>query len=279
MIVITKAKNYNGQAVRFVTEKHDGHRRTIHVSRSGIHAYTRGKQIDDWPELREIDHIRRLVEAVPMGTWLDTELWAPGIKATSVPTLINDRSPHLRITPFALPVYKGEDMRGADLRGIHALLRDMGFTPPEIIVITSDPAPISEDMVNTLKQRALREKREGYVAKLAHYEGWYKIKPKRSLDAVVVGAHGGTGKFFGLLGSVSIAVYDKDGKVVNLGSVGTGFNDEQREEWKGEFLVGQVIEVEYDEVSARGGLKFPRFTRLRPDKPAKDCAADQLEGL
>lgn len=93
---------------------------------------------------------------------------------------------------------------------------------------------------------------------------WVKSKRFRSADLHIVSLVEGKGKHKGRLGKF---VVKGPGGVAS--GVGTGFSDEQREEyWKlGKKLVGKIVEVKYQEVMKDGGgLRFPSFLRLRPDK-------------
>ena len=51
-------------------------------------------------------------------------------------------------------------------------------------------------------------------------------------------------------------------------SVGTGFTDEQRVEFYKD--TPEIIEVNYQEVTKDGSLRFPSFVRIREDKDETD---------
>jgi DNA ligase 1 len=90
------------------------------------------------------------------------------------------------------------------------------------------------------------------------------LKVKRFLDAdgVVVDLAEGKNSFKGMLGAAWIEVDGVRSKV------GSGFDVEQRERfWKNPGLIkGHMIEVQYQNKTPDGKLRFPVFIRLRPDK-------------
>lgn len=94
-----------------------------------------------------------------------------------------------------------------------------------------------------------------------------KIKKFKYSDLKIVGYEEGTNKYEGMLGAV---IVDYKGNTVNVGS---GFTDEQREEyWKiREELIGKIVEVKYKDVTKDKktgfeSLQFPIFQRIREDK-------------
>lgn len=94
-----------------------------------------------------------------------------------------------------------------------------------------------------------------------------KIKTFHFSDLKIVNVLEGDGKYSGTLGALQV---EYKGNVVNVGS---GFSDEQRDEyWKDkDNLIGKIVEVKYKEESTdkKTGLKslqFPVFSRMRFDK-------------
>lgn len=59
---------------------------------------------------------------------------------------------------------------------------------------------------------------------------------------------------------------------INVGHVGTGFTDEQREEiWQNsDKWLGEIIEVEAEALGEQGRLRFPRYQRDRRDTGTAD---------
>ena len=147
---------------------------------------------------------------------------------------------------------------------------------------------------------------EGVMAKNkeSHYEeglrtgSWLKIKKLKTCDCVIFGYTQGTqsrGKTFGAL---ILGLYDKDGKPVYVGKVGTGFTQEMvrilmnkfeklktdTEPFKPEtgdrvtWLDPKLIcEVAFQVVTKDLRLRMPRFKGLRDDKAPGECTIDQLD--
>lgn len=147
---------------------------------------------------------------------------------------------------------------------------------------------------------------EGVMAKrrTARYEpgkrspGWLKIKCQQTVDLVVGGWSEGTGSRSSALGALIVGAYDEDGKLVNVGRVGSGFDQQRlieahkvlqmleipdcpfktrpdsdtRPHWVRPDL---VCEVRYQGWSADGKLRFPVFLRWRADRRATDIFLEQ----
>tara|TARA_Y100000004_G_scaffold165015_1_gene195555 strand:- start:474 stop:932 length:459 start_codon:yes stop_codon:yes gene_type:complete len=95
-----------------------------------------------------------------------------------------------------------------------------------------------------------------------------KFKEIKDIDLRVIKWNEGTGRNKGLLGALTAET--DDGKIrVNIG---TGFSDEQRKLFTEEFVMGKIIEIEYNQRISSGGdrdtdsLFLPRFIELREDK-------------
>ena len=89
-----------------------------------------------------------------------------------------------------------------------------------------------------------------------------KLKEFTDADGRIVGTFEGKGKHKGRLGGF-IAKFD--GVETRVGS---GFSDAQRDEyWKlSEVLQGRMIEVQYQNKTEEGSLRFPVFIKFRPDR-------------
>lgn len=114
-----------------------------------------------------------------------------------------------------------------------------------------DPTP---DEIEFLMERAVKEGYEGLV--LRQKDRWLKVKPVETTDLVVTGLYEGKGKHLGRLGKV----------FTELGAVGTGFSDQQREDFWTEDFIGTTIEVEYMSLTPAGKMRHARFLRERFDK-------------
>ncbi|MGE5720100.1 MAG: ATP-dependent DNA ligase, partial [Nocardioidaceae bacterium] len=169
--------------------------------------------------------------------------------------------------------------------------------PAELVVprlVTGDPAEAAaffDEMV------ALGH--EGVVVKSleAGYEAgrrgasWVKVKPRHTLDLVVLAVEWGSGRRAGKLSNIHLGARDGEGGFVMLGKTFKGMTDEMLE-WqtkrfleletsRSSYVVNlrpeQVVEVAFDgiQTSSRypGGmaLRFARVLRYRDDKSADEA--------
>ena len=154
-------------------------------------------------------------------------------------------------------------------------------------------------------QLALEKGLEGVVAKQKDslYEeslrtgSWLKIKKLKTCDCIIFGYTRGSESRGATFGSLLIGVYQKDGKPIYLGKVGTGFSQEMIrllvdkfekittevvpfKSEKGDVVTWLepklVCEVAYQVVTRDLRLRMARFKRLRDDKPPEQCTIDQI---
>jgi DNA ligase D-like protein (predicted ligase)/DNA ligase D-like protein (predicted 3'-phosphoesterase) len=129
-------------------------------------------------------------------------------------------------------------------------------------------------------------------------ENWLKIKELKTCDCVIFGYRTGQKSREATFGSLVIGLYDKEGKPVYVGNVGTGFNEEMLRILTDKFKILKttskhpfavemeemvtwlkpelVCEVAYQVVTRDMRLRMPRFKRLRDDKAPKECTLDQI---
>ncbi len=152
-------------------------------------------------------------------------------------------------------------------------------------------------------EQALARGHEGVMVKalaapyLAGRRGgsWIKVKPRHTLDLVVLAAEWGHGRRAGWLSNLHLGARGPQGGLVMLGKTFKGLTDEllawqtgallAREQYRSGITVfvrpELVVEVAFDGLQASsrypGGvaLRFARVVRYRPDKPAD--LADTLE--
>lgn len=101
----------------------------------------------------------------------------------------------------------------------------------------------------------------GYIFKRS--DMLLKLKDFTDVDCTVTGVFEGKGKHKGSLGGLHV---DVDGVACRVGS---GFTDKQRDELWAENVnnvIGRVVEVQYQNKTADGALRFPVFIKFRPDK-------------
>lgn len=186
------------------------------------------------------------------------ELWLPGKKASAVKSALANRDPSLRWDIFAV---LNPGLENASLDAIDRFVtgRGLTFLPFFKGVYDADLQHLSPDV-------------EGYVLKEYNAQGWYKLKPVKTIDLVVTGFKDGNGKNLGLTGSLVCSVVEG----YEVACVG-GMDDATRAEISDdeERYRGRVVEVAYQYVGSKGRLRHPRFIRFRDDKRADECIVNQ----
>ena len=89
---------------------------------------------------------------------------------------------------------------------------------------------------------------EGVVAR-SDERGWFKIKPRHSLDVCVIGFAEGTDDRAGMLHDLLLGIYRADGSVHVLGRVGGGFSDDERRDFLSD-LRDLVVDSGYAEINS-----------------------------
>lgn len=190
----------------------------------------------------------------------------------------------------------GKDLTSEPLMNRKALLRD-SLEPSDLIVecefIENDGAAF----FGATAQYGL----EGIVAKektSLYFPGkrspdWHKVKGIRECD-FVIGGYDFVGGRKELFSSLMLGLYDINNRLVYVGNVGTGFNDDQKAEILlrlGGSLIDEspfdtphdsqrlsywcdptlVARVQYGEFTVNGRVRYPVFLHLRDDKFPADC--------
>ncbi len=151
-----------------------------------------------------------------------------------------------------------------------------------------------------LFEAAVAQGREGIVAKKLNSpylpgkrsKLWLKIKPEKTVDAVVVGFIPKREKTFA---SLVLGQYSPKGELVHVGNVGIGFTEREVEEILAELkplAAGEkpmvhnlpqrmpdiiwvkpemVVEISYLEFTPGGTLRHPVYRRRREDLSPKEC--------
>jgi DNA ligase-1 len=94
---------------------------------------------------------------------------------------------------------------------------------------------------------------------------WLKMKPFIEVSLTVLETEEGTGKNVGKMGAL-VCEGEEDGKLIKV-NVGSGFSDQDRDEFWQCRVDGQVVEVRADAITQNQdgtySLRFPRFLRFR----------------
>lgn len=300
--VTTALGGFAGRAVVVVDAKLDGIRIQVHRDGDDVRVFTRS--LDDItarvPEVVEV--ARRLpVRAVV----LDGEALALGpdgrprpFQETAARSATRDAelAAGTALRPFFFDVLHrdGVDLLDAPLTERLAALD--ALAPEHVVerVVTADP-----EVAQAAFAGWVAAGQEGVVVKdaAAPYEAgrrggaWVKVKPRHTLDLVVLAVERGSGRRAGSLSNIHLGARDPDGGFVMLGKTFKGMTDEmlawqtQRfrelevadDGWTVTLRPEQVVEIAFDGVqrSTRypGGLalRFARVLRYRDDKPAAEA--------
>lgn len=269
-----KAKAYNYQEVQYVQKKLDGHRMLALVQPNGSEKpaifltrnstdlfdqiFQKAKENPIWP------WVGKLIK-LPCRSSIDGELHVPGEKASYVKTAIKECDPRLEFTAFAAPWYSGEKV--PEFEDAFHLTEHHGIDFAPFYYFEDGPKVLNVPYWES----KIVDGQEGWVAKQAHYSGWYKIKKVRTLDAIITGTTLGEGKYFGLIGALKCSVYDSRGSLIEICSC-SGMTDDVRYM---QGLKGKVVEIKYQEVGSKGRLRHPNFVRFREDKLPYECSTIQ----
>jgi ATP-dependent DNA ligase len=132
--------------------------------------------------------------------------------------------------------------------------------------------------ITALMEEMVRKGREGVVVKnpassYGQRNSWLKLKKFDTVDCFVTGVQEtGEMRSTGMARSWSVAVYDDEGKVVDIGNVGSTVERVDPRQVK----KGSVVEVRYQEVTRDRKLRAPFILRIRHDKTPEECVLSQL---
>ena len=198
----------------------------------------------------------------------------------------------------------GRDLRGMPLHQRKALLRE-ALAPTANVRLVEHVEDDGRSFYDAVKQLGL----EGMVAKHRDslYESrrsphWLKIKTTVGDEFVIGGFTKGEGNRADGFGALLVGQYDAVGKLIYMGSAGTGFDDKTVASIRRRLdplvtddnpFANQVVtnkkrpavwvrpelvaEVSYVEITKDNRLRAPVFVRLRPDKAPAEARLDPVE--
>lgn len=303
--VATAVAGFGGRAV-VVDAKLDGIRIQVHREGDDVRVYTRS--LDDITA--RVPEVVEAVRALPVRTAvLDGEALALGedgrprpFQETAARSATRDAelAAATALRPFFFDVLHldGRDLLDAPLTERLAALD--AVAPAHLVerVVTADAAVAQEAFAGWVAAG-----QEGVIVKdaSAPYEAgrrggaWVKVKPRHTLDLVVLAVERGSGRRSGQLSNIHLGARDGDGGFVMLGKTFKGMTDEMlawqtnrftelavspgtiRDNYVVEVRPEQVVEIAFDGVqrSSRypGGvaLRFARVVRYRDDKPTSEA--------
>ena len=122
------------------------------------------------------------------------------------------------------------------------------------------PAKTSADIKSIFEEWVEKERAEGLVVR-GDNGGFFKVKPRYTIDAVVLGFTESTGDREGMLHDILVGLQRADGSLQVLTKVGGGFTDDQRREILSD-LQDSVVESEYAEVNS----DHVAYQMVKPDR-------------
>ncbi len=308
--VATAMAGFAGREV-VVDAKLDGIRVQAHRDGDDVRVYTRS--LDDVtarvPELVAVVHSLPVRTAVLDGEALalDADGLPRPFQETSARSATRDveLAAATTLSPFFFDVLHldGHDLMDAPLRARLAALD--AVAGPHVVerVVTRDA-----DAAQAAFAGWVAAGQEGVLIKDAEapYEAgrrggaWVKVKPRHTLDLVVLAVERGSGRREGLLSNIHLGARDPAGGFVMLGKTFKGMTDEMLawqtrrfrelevadDGWTVTLRPEQVVEIAFDglQQSTRypGGLalRFARVLRYRDDKTAAEAdTVDMVQAL
>jgi ATP-dependent DNA ligase I len=296
-------------APAFADVKLDGVRIQVHRRGSDIAVFSRS--LDDITA--RMPGVVSVARALPVtSAVLDGE--ALGMDQTGRPVPFQETSSRAARRAGAAPVrayfFDALHLDGADLLDAPAAQRWAALAavaPPDVLVGHTEVSTVSE--AELAFASALQAGHEGLVVKAvgAPYDvgrrgaSWVKVKPRHTLDLVILAAEWGHGRRRGWLSNLHLGARDpRTGGFVMLGKTFKGLTDEmlrwqtdrlleladERGEWVVRVRPELVVEIAFDGVQGStrypGGvaLRFARVLRYREDKTAAEAdTIDTVRGF
>jgi DNA ligase-1 len=195
----------------------------------------------------------------------------------------------------------GEDLLdrpGAErFAALASIVPEAGRVPRELVEDAESAAAFLEGAVARGHEGVMVKSLEAPYEAGRRGAGWLKVKPRHTLDLVVLAAEWGHGRRSGWLSNLHLGASDAAGGFVMLGKTFKGLTDamltwqteallalaEEQDSWVVRVRPELVVEIAFDGVQASsrypGGvtLRFARMLRHRPDKAAAE--ADTLETI
>lgn len=177
----------------------------------------------------------------------------------------------------------GNDLRRTALAGRHTLLQVEARLFPEdprlMVSQWSDDGPTLWTFVNQFGMEGLIAKAKAGTYRGGRDPGWIKLKRTHRVTAIVTGYENGKGARDGKVGALFISLLNDAGELVPIGKVGTGLRANDHAPLLAVLNAGQefLIEVEYQEATPDGQLRFPSYKGVRSDVTRADCTTAQLK--
>jgi len=167
-------------------------------------------------------------------------------RAFNLTKALTDKSPDIHFAAFDILAKEGEEVEG--LTSFEQFEEVKKLATGELFHTVDAKVIDSRAVIGEKFEEAIERKEEGLIVK---GEGivTYKIKPKYTFDAVVVGFAEGDGRRAGLLRDLLLAFAMEDGSFQVFAHLSHGFGDEQRKELLQQ-LQKSVVKSDYVEIAA-----------------------------
>lgn len=229
-------------------------------------------------------HLTKPIHYTFWGTILDGEVTHPLREKSDDTTSIMGCDPATAILKqekdgwLIYTVYDILKLRGVDLRGeplsvrkekLKGLLKDLGAKLP----IVEHPS-FHSSQAERLYNEIIEKDGEGVMLKdlrAVYGRGWFKIKKTITQDVFIIG-YKKTKNF-----TVKFGMYDKTGKIIELGSVPVPPRVLTEIEKDRNAYLFKVIEIKAQEITKSGAFRHARFVRFRDDKDHSQCVDDFMK--
>jgi bifunctional non-homologous end joining protein LigD len=280
--------------------KHDGYRMLCRFAQDEVKLFTRSGR--DWTD--KLPHLARELKKLGLdGAWVDGEivvLRPDGRSSFQALQNAFEGGADSKIVyyVFDAPFLEGRDLRQLPLRERKARLKKI-LKPGAAIRFSEDLTGSAQEIL----EQACKLGLEGLIGKQAdsvyvagRTKSWIKVKCRLTQDFVIAGYTKPGGSRHGF-GALVLGVYERPGRLVYAGKVGTGFDDElltslsrkfsrlkrsnsplenpprERDiQWLRPVL---VAEVEFTERTDDGVIRQGSFMGLREDIPAKSVGMEK----
>ena len=265
-----RSKLWKGIPTKWKQFKFNGHRFTVYKQKDGkLIGFERTIRDDLEMTVKRPDFVKydfwKALENIPPMSSVDGELYVMHGNAGDTAHAIAECKSTLCFMPFAVPFWKSVDYSIHDLEWADGTLRvstGIGLAPYFDL--------LSSDTFEQLCDDARMLDIEGWVLKDSNYEGWWKVKPQKTIDCIVTGFKDGNGKYLGGVGALKVSAYI-NGRLVEIANV-SGMSDDVRWDIDEKDDLGRVCEIEYQDLGNGGRLIHAHFVQWRDDKPEDECS-------
>jgi bifunctional non-homologous end joining protein LigD len=280
--------------------KHDGYRILARFSDRQVRLFTRSGR--DWTG--KLSHLARALLKLGLdGAWLDGEIVVPRPDGRSSFQALQNAFEGGADSKIVYYVFDAPFLDGRDLRPLPLRERKMRLRK---VLKESRAVKFSEDLAGSAQEvleHACKLGLEGLIGKQAdsayvagRTKSWVKLKCRLTQDFVIAGYTRPGGSRHGF-GALVLGVYERPGRLVYAGKVGTGFDDERLRSLTRRFSAYKrpdsplanpprerdiqwlrpvlVAEVEFTERTDDGVVRQGSFQGLREDIPAKSVGIEK----